>query len=177
MIFIRLSDKLTIKHIDDYNYLKTNHVITNIRNLKIKLAMVKNHFIGIILIGLCMFIFSGCETGSQKSDDTNGVTKVNAISEELHQAQCDLLAKANEELAGINQKVRMLNDKIREKGGKFTDAQNLALDTFETKQASINKRMHEIKNVKQEEWENFKSTLEKDLSEINTTIDNITNEL
>ena len=136
--------------------------------------MVKNKLSGIILIGLCVFIFSGCGFNSQKSDDKNTTT---VISEELHQAHCDLLAKANEELAGINQKVRTLNDKLRDKDGKFTDAQNKALDDFETKQASINKRMHEIKDVKQEDWENFKSTFEKDLEEINSIIDNIVNEL
>jgi hypothetical protein len=149
----------------------------NIRNLKIQLAMVKNQLLAITLIGLFVFIFSGCGTDSQKSDDKNGAVKVNAISEELHQAQCDLLSKANEELAVINQKVRVLNDKIHEKGGKFTDAQNSALDNFEAKQASINKRMHEIKNIKQEDWENFKTTFEKDLEEINTIIDNIITEL
>jgi len=137
--------------------------------------MVKNKLLGIILIGLCVFVFTGCGSNSQKSDDKNATTTV--ISEELHQAHCDLLAKANEELAGINQKVRSLNDKIREKGGKFSDAQNKALDDFEAKQASINKRMHEIKDVKQEDWENFKATFEKDLEEINTTIDNIVNGL
>jgi len=149
----------------------------NIRNLKIQLAMVKNQFFGIILISFCAFIFSGCGSGSQKSDDKDGAEKVNAISEELHQAQCDLLSKANEELAGINQKVRTLNDQIHKKGGKLTEAQNSALDNFEAKQASINKRMHEIKNIKQEDWENFKTTLEKDLEEINSIIDTITNEL
>jgi len=137
--------------------------------------MVKNKLLGIILIGLCVFVFTGCGSNSQKSADKNATTTV--ISEELHQAHCDLLAKANEELAGINQKVRSLNEKIREKGGKFSDVQNKALDDFEAKQASINKRMHEIKDVKQEDWENFKATFEKDLEEINTTIDNIVNGL
>ena len=127
----------------------------------------------IILIGLCVFMFSGCGTNSQK----NAEPQVGAISEELHQAQCDLLSKANEELAGINTKVRTLNDKIREKNLKFTEAQNKALDDFEVKQASINKRMHEIKNIKNEDWENFKTTFEKDLEEINTIIDNIITEL
>ncbi len=125
----------------------------------------------LVFIGLSVFIFSGCESNSQK--DVNAVATENVVSEELHQAQCDLLAKANEELAGINQKVRDLNDKIREKGGKLTDAQNSALDDFEAKQVSINKRMHEIKNVKQPEWENFKTTFEKDLADIQIVIDNI----
>ncbi|HSO86711.1 MAG TPA: hypothetical protein VLQ91_09190 [Draconibacterium sp.] len=136
--------------------------------------MVKNKLLWIILIGFCGIIFWSCETGSKKTEEKSATE--NVISEELHLAHCDLLAKANEELAGINQKVRDLNDKIRTKGGKLTDAQNSALDDFSQKQASINKRMHEIKNVKQEDWENFKTTFEKDLEEIKTLIDNISKE-
>lgn len=139
--------------------------------------MVKKMFFGVILIGLNVLILTSCGFNSQKNEGKDAATTGTVISEELHQAHCDLLAKANEELAGINQKVRALNDKIRDKGVKFTDAQNLALDDFELKQASINKRMHEIKNVKQEDWENFKTTFEKDLQEIHAAIDDIISEL
>lgn len=138
--------------------------------------MVKNKLSGLLLIVLCVFIFSGCGTSTQKAEDKSA-TPENVISAELHQAHCDLLAKANEDLAGINQKVRDLNDKIRTKSGKFTDAQNKALDEFEVKQASINKRMHEIKTIKQEDWEIFKTTFEKDLEDINAIIDNILTEI
>ena len=135
--------------------------------------MARNKLLWLILIGLGVFIFSGCESNSGNSENKNAVASENAISEELHQAHCDLLAKANEELSGINQKMRELNDKIREKGGKLTDAQNSALDDFEAKQTSINKRMHEIKDVKQQDWENFKTTFENDLTEIKSDIDKI----
>jgi uncharacterized protein YoxC len=135
--------------------------------------MKKNILFLTILFGLFVFVFSGCGFNTQK----NAEPAANTISEELHQAHCDLLSKANEELAGINQKVRTLNDVIREKNVKFTDDQNKALDDFEAKQASINKRMHEIKNIKQDDWENFKSTFDKDLEEINMVIDNIIKEL
>lgn len=138
--------------------------------------MVKNKLSGLLLIVLCVFIFSGCGTSTQKAEDKSAAPE-NVISAELHQAHCDLLAKANEELAGINQKVRDLNDKIRSKSGKFTDAQNKALDEFEVKQASINKRMHEIKTIKQEDWEVFKTTFEKDLEDVNAIIDNILAEI
>lgn len=136
--------------------------------------MVKNKLFWLILIGLCGIIFWGCGNGSKKADEKSATE--NLISAELHQAHCDLLSKANEELAGINQKVRDLNEKIRTKGSKLTDAQNAALDDFQQKQVSINKRMHEIKNVKQEDWDNFKTTFEKDLEEIKTLIDNISKE-
>ena len=92
--------------------------------------MLKNKLLWIVLIGFSVFIFSGCGSDSQKSDK-NSAVKGEVISEELHQAHCDLLAKANEELALINQKVRDLNDKIHTKGEKLTDAQNAALDEFE----------------------------------------------
>ena len=139
--------------------------------------MVKNKLLWIILIGFCVFLFSGCGSNTQKSVANNEAVKENVISEELHQAHCDLLSKANEELAGINQKVRDLNDKIRVRKEKLTDAQNMSLDDLVLMQTSINKRMKEIKNVKQEDWENFKATLEKDLEEIKTLIDNISKEL
>jgi len=139
--------------------------------------MVKNKLLWIILVGFCVLLFSGCGSNTQKSGANNEAVKENVISEELHQAHCDLLSKANEELAGINQKVRDLNEKIRSRKEKLTDAQNKALDDLVLMQTSINKRMKEIKNVKQEDWENFKATLEKDLEEIKTLIDNISKEL
>jgi uncharacterized protein YoxC len=138
--------------------------------------MGKIKFLWLILIGVSIFIFMGCESSSQKNGDKNAATTENVISEELHQAHCDLLAKANEELAGINQKVRDLNDKIRTSEKKLTDAQNATLDDFELKQKSINTRMHEIKNVKQEDWENFKTTFEKDLEDTKMILDNLLNE-
>jgi hypothetical protein len=147
------------------------------RNIKIKIAMVKNKLLLIILIGFCVFIYLGCGPNTQKNGPNNEAAKENVISQELHQAHCDLLAKANEELAGINQKVRELNDKIRLKNKTLTDAQNKALDDFSQRQVSINTRMHEIKNVKQEDWDSFKTTFEKDLEEIKTLIDNISKEL
>jgi hypothetical protein len=112
-----------------------------------------------------------------KNGVNNEAAKENVISEELHQAHCDLLAKANEELANINQKVRDLNEKIRSRKEKLTDAQNKALDDLVLMQTSINKRMKEIKNIKQEDWENFKVTFETDLEDIKTLIDNISKEL
>lgn len=139
--------------------------------------MEKNKLLWLILIGLSSFIFVSCGFNSQKNEDKSAVKIENVISEELHQAHCDLLSKANEELSGINQKVRELNDKIRESNKKLTDAQNSALDEFEEKQLSINKRMHEIKNIKQEDWENFKTNFENDLEEVKTKIDNILKEL
>ncbi len=129
----------------------------------------------IFISGICIVILSACSNNSQKKSDQQSNVIENAISEELHQAHCDLLAKANEELANINQKVRDLNDKIKN-GEKLTDAQNAALDEFEVKQASINKRMHEIKNIKQEDWENFKATFENDMKDIHATIDKILSE-
>lgn len=139
--------------------------------------MVKNKLLWIILIGFCVFLFSGCGSNTQKSVANNEAVKENVISEELHQAHCDLLSQANEELAGINQKVRDLNEKIRSRKEKLTDAQNKALDDLVLMQTSINKRMKEIKNIKQEDWENFKATFETDLEEIKTLIDNISKEL
>ena len=139
--------------------------------------MAKKSFLRITLIGLSILFFSGCGFNTNQKENKNANTTQKVISDELHQAHCDLLTKANQEMAVINQKVRDLNDKIREKEEKLTDVQNAALDDFELKQKSINQRMHQIKDVNQEEWESFKTTFEKDLDEIKTAIDNILNDL
>lgn len=132
--------------------------------------MTRYNFFRLILSGFIFLLFTGCGFNSNKGE--NSTETKNVISEELHQAHCDLLAQANERLAAINQKVRELNDKIQN-GAKLSDAQNTALDEFEVKQTSINKRMHEIKNVPQENWESFKTTFEKDLEEVESLIDKV----
>jgi len=136
--------------------------------------MTGNNFFRLILSGLLLLLFTGCGFNSNKDENDSSKTE-SVISEELHQAHCDLLAQANERLAVINQKVRDLNDKIQN-GAKLTDEQNADLDKFEAKQTSINKRMHEIKNVPQENWENFKSTFEKDLEEVEALINKVLEE-
>ena len=133
--------------------------------------MNRKIYMWVVLIGFSILFFYGCSKNTQSKSNQSD-TPENVISEELHQAHCDLLAMANEELALINQKVRDLNDKIQD-GGKLSDAQNASLDAFEVKQASINTRMHEIKNIKQEDWENFKTTFESDLNEVKTIIDEV----
>jgi TolA-binding protein len=127
----------------------------------------------LFLIGVCLFGFSGCDSGQQKSGDKNAGELKSEISAEFQQEKSDLLARANQELSAINQKIRDLNDKIQKKGGKLTDAQNEAIDEFEEKRASVNKCMHQIKNISQEGWEDFKSTFEKDLEEVKSSIDEI----
>lgn len=135
--------------------------------------MLKNRLFVLVISAILVVAFSSCGMNAQKNADKNKAATENVISDELHQAQCDLLAKANEELAGINQKVRDLNTKIRDEGKKLSAAQNSALDTFEIKQASINKRMHEIKTIKQEDWDGFKTTFETDLEDVKSIIDEV----
>ncbi|MEE4286889.1 MAG: hypothetical protein V2I31_12105 [Mariniphaga sp.] len=132
------------------------------------MATLKTTF-GILLSSLLLVVFSGCGSGQKKSAEETQPE----ISAEFKQEQSELLAKANQELSSINQKIRELNDKIKEKGGKLTDAQNEAIDEFEEKRASVNKCMHQIKNISPQGWDDFKTTFEKDLEEVKNQIDEI----
>lgn len=137
-----------------------------------------NMFLRLFFIVCSIFVFSGCEKGVQKSEEKNaGELKSEIVSEQLQKEHSELITKANQELAIINQKIRDLNDKIHAKGGKLTETQNKSIDEIEEKRSSVNKRMHEIKNVPQEEWDNFKTTFEKDIDEVKTMIDGVLNEL
>jgi TolA-binding protein len=132
------------------------------------MATLKTTF-GILLSSLLLVVFSGCGSGQKKSAEETQPE----ISAEFKQEQSELLAKANQELSSINQKIRELNDRIKEKGGKLTDAQNEAIDEFEEKRASVNKCMHQIKNISPQGWDDFKTTFEKDLEEVKNQIDEI----
>jgi TolA-binding protein len=127
----------------------------------------------LFLSGFFLVVFTGCGSGQQKSEDKSTVEPETEISAELQKEKSDLLAKANEELSSINKKILELNDKIHEKGGKLTDAQNQAIDEFELKRANVNKCMHQIKNISPEGWEDFKTTFEKDLEDVKSSIDKI----
>lgn len=125
-----------------------------------------------LFLSLCILAFSGCGEKQQKNKEA----ELNAVSAEamaeFQQEKKELLDKANAELSAINKKIMACNDKIK-KGVKLTDAQNEALDEFEQKRASINKRIHEIKNVSMDNWESFKAKFETDLNDASTDIEKI----
>jgi SMC interacting uncharacterized protein involved in chromosome segregation len=128
--------------------------------------------LGVVLLCLGMVVFSSCNFG-QKKNTNEANEALSEISAEFKQEQAELLATANEELSNINKKILELNDKIKAKEGKLTDAQNEAIDAFEEKRANVNKCMHQIKNISQEGWEDFKTTFEKDLEDVKAQIDEI----
>ncbi len=128
---------------------------------------------GLLIISFSFLIFTGCSTNQQKKEDKDAGIRNTEMNNELIKEHNDLLNKANQDLAYINTKIGELNDKIHTKGGKLTEAQNKALDEFELKRSSVNKRIHEIKDVPQENWEDFKGTFEKDISEVKNKIDSI----
>ncbi len=137
-------------------------------------------FLWMFLIGCSILIISGCGTGQKKSEDKNPVETKSEISAQLMKEHNDLITKANQEIHNINQKLIELNDKIRAynaKGNKLTVAQNKEIDEIEKIRATINPRVHEINNVSQEQWETFKTTLEKDIEDVKTRIDVLLNEL
>jgi chromosome segregation ATPase len=137
-------------------------------------------FLWLFLIGCSIFIISGCGTGQQKSEDKNAGEPKSEITAELLKEHNDLLTKANQEIHNINLKLTELNDKIQaynEKGSKLSEAQKKEIDEIEKIRASINPRIHEINNVSQEQWDNFKTTFEKDIEEVKSRIDVLVNEL
>lgn len=128
--------------------------------------------LGIFLVAMLFAISAGCGSGQKKNAGATDEAQ-SATTAEFKQEQAELLAMANEELSGINKKILELNDKIKAGGGKLTDAQNEAIDAFEEKRASVNKCMHQIKNISQDGWDEFKTTFEKDLEEVKSSIDEI----
>lgn len=137
-------------------------------------------FLWMFFICCSLVMFSGCESGQQKKEDKNAAGQDSEIAAQLLKEQNDLLAKANQEIHNINQKLILLNENIRlnqEKGRRMTKAQNDEIDQIEKLRATLNPRIHQIKQVSQAEWENFSTTFEKDIEEVKSRIDVLINEL
>ncbi len=138
-------------------------------------AMIKiNKFLWVSVLSFSIFILAGC--GTDKSDKNVDKTK-SEVNTELLQEQNDLYEKVCQDFSTINQKVVELNNKMRSMNGKLSDTQNKAIDEIEEKRNSIYSRMHGLKNVTTADWENFKTTLGKDIDDVNSQIDEILNGL
>ncbi|KAF0235465.1 MAG: hypothetical protein FD181_3483 [Prolixibacteraceae bacterium] len=139
-----------------------------------------SNFLQMFLIGCSVLVISGCGTGQQKKEDKNATEQKTEIAAEFVKEQSELLAKANQEVHNINQKLVELNDKIHAnqvKGHRLTQAQNTEIDEIEKIRASLNPQIHQIKKVPQEQWEDFKTSFEKDIEDVKSKIDVLLNEL
>jgi Skp family chaperone for outer membrane proteins len=140
--------------------------------------MKKNRFNPkVLLLGLCIIIFTGCGFGQKDKKGAEPAVQDTELVAKYQQEQKELLAKANTELSGLNKKILELNEKLRGKAGKLTDAQNKQLDDCEAKRASINQRMKQIKSVSMNDWAAFKASFETDLADVCAGVDKILAEL
>lgn len=134
----------------------------------------------ICLISCSIMVISGCETGSKKNEEKKATEQNTEVSAEIQKQQNELREKANQEIVSINQKLTVLNEKIKachERGRKLSEAQNKEIDEIEMLRGSLNPRIHQINEITVNEWENFKTTLEKDLENVKTRIDKLIAEL
>src|SRR5690554_355063 len=132
--------------------------------------------IPLVCLSLMFLFFTECNLFRKKENASEPDVKDAEAEMIFQQEKSELLSKANAELSAINKRILACNDKIKE-GLKLTEAQNKALDEFEAKRASINKRIHEIKNVQLSEWESFKTEFETDLRNASADIERIQAEL
>lgn len=147
--------------------------------LKLNAMFKVSKFLWLFIIACSIFINSGCGTGQKKSEDINASEPKSEISTQLLKEHNDLITKVNQEIHNINEKLIELNNKIHAynaRGSKLTETQNKEIDEIEKIRATINPRIHEINNVSQEQWETFKTTVEKDIEDVKTKIDVLLNE-
>ncbi len=139
-----------------------------------------NKTLCLLFIGICIFLFSGCDNGNQKSDDKSAVEPKSEISAELLKKQNDLRIRASQEIHNINVKLTALNEKIQalnKAGSKLTAVQHKEIEDIEKIRSSINPRIQEINRVTEGNWENFKPSFLKDIEEVKSRIDNLVNEI
>ena len=126
----------------------------------------------VFVLIISLISFMGCNSGQQKQDkESSGQEE--GISAELQEKHNALQEKASEEFSNINDQVRELNRIIEEQEKKLSEEQEKLLDTIQEKRVSVNKRLNNIKNISEEEWEEFQATFEEDLEDIKTKLDEV----
>ncbi len=125
----------------------------------------------LLLVAFSTAIVTNCTTDQAKKTGTT--EEISPEETQLLKEQNVLYELACRDFSDINQKVVDLNRKITSMTGKLTEEQNAAIDEIESKRSSISARMKTVKNIPQADWENFKSTLEQDISETRTKLDEL----
>lgn len=136
-----------------------------------------NKYLNIFIFSLITILFSGCNTGQQKSADAESEAQNAEIMAAVQKDQLEVCNRAHNDLSDINKKIMTLNEKIRNHEGKLTDNQNKMIDEFEIKRQSVNQRVNKIKDVSPKDWEKFKISLQNDLDTVKIKIDAILAEL
>lgn len=126
--------------------------------------------ISLFLLAISLVFMTNCGTDQSKNanNDQPSPEEIQLLTDqnELYEVVC-------RDFSDINQKVMELNSKIRSMTGKLTEEQNAAIDEIEEKRSSISSRMKTVKSVSQADWENFKATLQQDISDTNSKIDEL----
>lgn len=130
-----------------------------------------NKLVCAFLIAFAMVTLTNCGT-NQSKNETN-VEQPSPEALQLLTDQNELYEQVCRDFSDINQKVMELNRKIRTMTGKLTEAQNAAIDEIEAKRTSISTRMKTVKTIPEADWESFKSTLEQDISDTKTKLDDL----
>ena len=131
-------------------------------------------FVSLFMMGCLIIAISGCGNVEEKK---KAAAEAQAAVEALNTAHSELLAMANEEISAINKRVMTLNEKMKTTEKKLTEEQNKEVDAIEELRASVNQRMHEIKNISGADWESFKATFEKDIVDLKARLDTICSQL
>ncbi|HPF51528.1 MAG TPA: hypothetical protein PK335_08125 [Draconibacterium sp.] len=130
-----------------------------------------NKLVCVFLLAFAMVTLSNCGANQPKNEIKAEQPSPEAV--QLLTDQNALYEVVCRDFSDINQKVMELNSKIRSMTGKLTEEQNAAIDEIEAKRTSISTRMKTVKTIPQADWENFKSTLEQDISDTQAKLDKL----
>jgi len=136
--------------------------------------MLKVKKISAVLL-ISVVALAACNTGKQKqkSDNTDQDTLKKEVSAEFQKKKEELKQLAGKEFSNINNKIRELNNKIEEGEKKLTEEHNEILDEIQERRVSANEKLNKIKDVSEEEWNEFQQKLKEDIDTIKTKLDDI----
>ena len=122
---------------------------------------------------------SGCNTSAQKVE--NAQDNVDAAEQELNKANQEYLAdvekfrkEAAEKIALNNQSIAEFNLRIENEKAEAKAEYKKQIAAIEKKNTDLKKKMDDYKADGKDQWETFKSELNRDMAELGTAFKNLT---
>jgi len=129
--------------------------------------------IPVIISLIILFSFSACNENSQKDssqDKTKLEKKMNEVKSNIKEEQKKLEKELDKTVDEFDDRIAVMEDELEETGDKLDDAKENILMNLKAQRDSIEAEAKQVKNVSQENWNDFKNKVTKKSKEFKKAV-------
>ena len=149
---------------------KTNTMKT-LKNLKKHLMLSMG-----LLLTVIVLIASGCKSGTQGRQETTDELsrEIQDVQEEVNEIiameKVEMKNRLESTIADFNERIEELESTLEAQNKELAAEKEALLNELKAKRDTLNDRLSEIENQANEDWDDFKTELDHDLSQFGSTV-------